>query len=426
MAIQQIGMTRTESKPGLYLKDEKIPQRTVSDYVLAPDYYTAPIIGGGGRTGGVATPQINLGSQNVDSAVTSAQSGVLAAQKGTQALIDARPDVQKSINLMGDQINGIVNAGNNIGRTADALGQDILNVRQSAEDLRPYADKLQEYAGNMWNQGINLGGQGQDLLAQGNSLMNLNENAGGLVGEMVKMLGMIDPEAYVSMGAADVQRSQENARAQMERSLTRAGADASSLKTAAMQTQFAQALAGALAGAKTRLRVQGVKDRFAALGTAMDKAQETIKSGIETMNTALGYEKQASQNQKDAGDLIAKMGDLQVEAGKLRTDQGKLYGDQADKYAEAGALADKIGNMSIDYANSLVKAYGNETSAYTAVSEAQLAAAKFYQTEEAQNNEIALANQKAQLQTNQTNAGLQETFMQTAKKNKFTSYGSWL
>ncbi len=170
--------------------------------------------------------------------------------------------------------------------------------------------------------------------------------------------------------------------------------------------------------------MQGIKDRFAALGTALGAAESLVKQGVDTMQTALGYQSQASKNQADAGNIIAKMGDLQVQAGNLQAQQGKLYGDQADAYARAGALADRIGGLSLDYANSLVKAYGNETAAYNAVSEAQLAAAKYYQNEEAmqldrdsQSNQIALANQRAQIQTNQINAGLQERWLANGKKN---------
>ena len=404
---------------------------------LSPTYYNAPTIASGssgvrsssvvgvGNSNNGGNGGINLGGANVTAGLTAAQGGLTSAQSGVGAVVAARPDIQNSINLMGQNINDIIGAGGNIGRAADAMNQDIANVRTTAQNLRPYADELQRYAGEMWNEGINLGGQGQDLMAQGNSLLNLNANAGGLVGEIVKSLGMIDPNAYVSMGAADVQSGYNNAQEQLTRNLTRAGADASSLKTAAMQTQLAQGLAGALAGAKTRLRVQGVKDRFAALGTALQSAESIVKQGVDTMQTALGYQTQASQNQTNAGNLIAKMGELQAEAGNLQAQQGRLYGDQASAYASAGNLADRIGGLSLDYANSLVRAYGNETSAYNAITEAQLAAAKFYQGEESlqierekQSNEIALANQRAQLQTNEINAGLQKTYMSNYKNLK--------
>ena len=392
-----------------------------------------------GLAGQASSAKINLG--NYESQI----GGVAGAMGGTAAAIGRAADamnqpITQMAGAAGAMTPVIQNIGTaaagmqpiiaNVGTAADAMGQDIANVRTTAQNLRPYADELQRYAGEMWNEGINLGGQGQDLMAQGNSLLNLNANAGGLVGEIVKSLGMIDPNAYVSMGAADVQSGYNNAQEQLTRNLTRAGADASSLKTAAMQTQLAQGLAAALSGAKTRLRVQGIKDRFAALGTAMQSAESLVKQGVETMNTALGFQKGASENQASAGNLIAKMGELQTEAGKLQAKQGDLYGQQGqlqkgmgDLYGQqasaqaqqarlygdvAGARAQQAAayktqadvqaqqaqaynlaanlaqaglNIDLNYADALVKAYGNETSAYKNLTAAQQAAADYYANE---------------------------------------------
>lgn len=392
-----------------------------------------------GLAGQANATKVNLG--NYESQI----SGVAGALGGTAAQIGRTADaMSQPIEQMSAAAGGmtpiIANIGTaaagmqpiiaNVGAAADAMGQDIANVRTTAQNLRPYADELQEYARTLWQQGINLGGQGQDLMAQGTSLMNLDANAGGLVGEVMKSLGMIDPNAYVSMGAADVQSSFNNAQQQMMRNLTRAGADASSLRTAAMQTQLASSMAAALSGAKTRLRVQGVKDRFAALGQATDIARGLINSGTETMNSALGYQTQASQNQANAGGLIAKMGELQATAGNLQARQGDLYGQQGqlqkgmgDLYGQqasaqaqqaklygdvAGARAQQASvyksqadvqaqqaqaynlaanlaqaglNIDLNYADALVKAYGNETSAYKNLTAVQQAAADYYANE---------------------------------------------
>ncbi len=392
-----------------------------------------------GLAGQANATKINLG--NYESQI----GGVAGAMGGTAAAIGRAADamnqpIAQMAGAAGAMTPVIQNIGTaaagmqpiiaNVGAAADAMGQDISNVRQTAQDLRPYADELQRYAGDMWQQGVNLGGQGQDIMAQGTSLMNLNPNAGGLVGEVMKTLAMLDPDAYVSMGAADVQGSYSNAQQQMMRNLTRAGADASSLRTAAMQTQLASSMAAALSGAKTRLRVQGIKDRFAALGQATDMARGLINTGTETMNSALGFQSRASQNQADAGNLIAKMGDLQATAGQLQARQGDLYGQQGqlqkgmgDLYGQqasaqaqqarlygdvAGARAQQASayqaqanvqaqqaqaynlaanlaqaglNIDLNYADALVKAYGNETAAYKNLTAAQQAAANYYADE---------------------------------------------
>ncbi len=392
-----------------------------------------------GLAGQASSAKINLG--NYESQI----GGVAGAMGGTAAAIGRAADamnqpIAQMAGAAGAMTPVIQNIGTaaagmqpiiaNVGRAADAMGQDISNVRHTAQDLRPYADELQRYAGDMWQQGVNLGGQGQDIMAQGTSLMNLNPNAGGLVGEVMKTLAMLDPDAYVSMGAADVQGSYSNAQQQMMRNLTRAGADASSLRTGAMQTQLASSMAAAIAGAKTRLRVQGVKDRFAALGQATDIARGLINTGTETMNSALGFQSRASQNQTDAGNIIAKMGDLQATAGQLQARQGDLYGQQGqlqkgmgDLYGQqasaqaqqaklygdvAGARAQQAAayktqadvqaqqaqaynlaanlaqaglNIDLNYADALVKAYGNETAAYKNLTAAQQAASDYYANE---------------------------------------------
>lgn len=69
-------------------------------------------------------------------------------------------------------------------------------------------------------------------------------------------------DTYVGQAAADTQSSFENAKGQMERNLSRMGVNPNSGRFAALQQNWARALAAATTGAKTRARQQGSEINF--------------------------------------------------------------------------------------------------------------------------------------------------------------------
>lgn len=69
-------------------------------------------------------------------------------------------------------------------------------------------------------------------------------------------------DTFVGQAAADTQSSFENAKGQMERGLSRTGVNPNSGRFAALQQNWARALAAATTGAKTRARQQGSEINF--------------------------------------------------------------------------------------------------------------------------------------------------------------------
>ena len=221
------------------------------------------------------------------------------------------------------------------------MGQGIAGTYGAANDVRglgqqltPYMDTFKNYGNQMFSQGDALMGQGNSVIGQGQGILGMNANMGGLGGEYVKWLQSINPNSFVAMAAADTQRAGQNALGQMDRSLSRSGVDAGSARSAALKQQYAQSLASALAGAKTRARVQGLQAQGTALQGATGVAGNLIGAGTQLTGQGLQSQAQAGQMQSQAvqtgqaaGNMLNAAGQLQSQGAQLQAAQGRGYGD---------------------------------------------------------------------------------------------------
>jgi hypothetical protein len=248
--------------------------------------------------------------------------------------------------------------------TANRMGGNISQIEGSANRLTPFADTLQNYGSTLWTQGRDIYGQGQGFMGTGNSILNMNADPNSLAGQYVAAMRSIDPNRYVSMAAADVQSSFSNAQGQMQRSLGRQGVAADSGRSAALQQQWAQALAAAQSGAKTRARMVGSKEKLAALQSGLGVATGLINTGSGVAQLGIQAQGTAGNMQNSAAGIVGTQGQLFGQAGQLRA-------SQAGVQLSAGQLQGQSGQLSVSAANA-------SASAAQMASQAQMQAANYY------------------------------------------------
>lgn len=315
-----------------------------------------------------------------------AQQGVGAAQNALNGLnLNVLPALQSgagSLRSLATQTNQFADQA---AQSAAGMGQDIGAVRGQAaavgaqgQALLPYAQTIRGMADTLWNQGLNLAGQG-------GSIMALDETAPGLAGEITRWVQSIDPDKYVSMAAADVLSSGDNAAGQMLRAATRSGLDASSSAMQAQRQKLYASLAATLAGAKTRARQQGLAERGDALKAALSAAQGLLEQGMKGQTAGMEGQASAANVEAKAGDLMAASGQLYGTAGNLGASQAKAYTDAGqlkkaagDLEGQAASLMATWGNLSLNGARTLVDAYGTAANASNALANMQAKAAQYY------------------------------------------------
>jgi len=293
---------------------------------LITDYDYKPIYGialDSGRTAGaVALNYGRLADASIRNMTGAAQAGIDSVNSQANS---AYPYIEQGAQSFAGMQQGITGAYNAAG-----------NVRSSAASITPYMDTFRGYGNSLFNQGNALLGQGGHITGQGQGILDMNAGMGGLGGEYVKWLQSINPDSFVSMAASDAQRSGQNAQGQIDRGLSRSGVDAGSARSAALKQQYAQALASAMAGAKTRARIQGKQMQGTALQGAVQTAGSLVGQGSQITGQGLQAQGLAGQMQQNAvqagqtaGQLYGAAGNLQAQGAQLQGQQGAGYGNLA-------------------------------------------------------------------------------------------------
>ena len=334
-----------------------------------------------------------------DSIVSSARQGVAqvlslgsqstrdieSARKSAADMSGAITNVNDQAGLLNQQA-GIINAqAGEVNAQAGVVGKTAEQVLAESEALKPYADQLQQYAGQLWNEGTSIFGQGSDIVGLGQGILDLDENAGGIIGQYVKSLKQFDPRRYVAQAAADVQGAFDNTKGQLSRELSRSGVNLSGGAALAQKRLLAQTYAATLAGAKTRAWQTGATEQLNANRTALSDAMALLKQGTDTQaqgaqvqQTGVSAQDAAAGVQANVVSGKAKAGDLQTQAGQLKTQAGQLQKSAADTQAQAGTLYGDAGDLAAKqsaayaqaaqantgYLSALNTAYGNLTDAY--------------------------------------------------------------
>ena len=305
---------------------------------------------------------LNWGRSSADDAVKTAQSGLNTVLSGGGV-------IQSAIGNMNNQASNVIGQANLVNRTAD-------DTRSVYDRLTPLADTLKGYGDDLWTKGMSLTEQANDVFGQGGALVRMDPNATGLAGEYIKYWNSLSPDRYVSQAASDTQAAQQNAMDQAQRNLSRMGVSPTSGAYGALQKQYQQTLATALAAAKTKARQVGLDQQAAQLDKMVGAANTLYNMGNQTQSQALAAQGAAADAQKGAGSIISAQGSGYAQVADLQAKAGALFGSAADIFGNAGKLQDT-------YLNTLNTAYHN-------LSSAQLAAADYYR--QAVATEVAAVN----------------------------------
>lgn len=279
-------------------------------------------------------------------------------------------DAQRSakiVNTMADQ--AAASAG---GMTQDinAVRKSAANVESTASQISPIAAILGGYGDDIWNQANGQVNTGNQILGVGSSMLSLDPSVGGIAGEYAKLYNALAGDKAASRAAADVQSSYSNAYGQLVRDLSRRGVSSSSGNALALRQQFDQALATALAGAKTLARNGAIKDQASMLGSITNAANALIGSGNQTISVGQAGQANAITAKNSAVNAIQQQGALQAQAGNLHASAGNLGAAQASAYTNAGKLYEESANIVNSALNAFNSANANINSAMSAVNSA--------------------------------------------------------
>ena len=237
----------------------------------------------------------------------------------------------------------------NVSRQGDAVNATAGNLDANAETLTGYSKELAE-------SGRLLNAEGAAGFADARNLMELNPNAGGLIGQYIDNINAFDPNALVSRAASDVQASMQNQTAQMERDLARRGVSPTSGAFVALRQKAARDTAVATAGAKTSYALTGLNQKNTVLRNALTDALNIKANATTTTNAGTTAINAAAGAEKSAADVWSAKGDLQYKAGALYDSAGQLVAKQGDLYNAAANASTGLANASTSAANAITNA----------------------------------------------------------------------
>lgn len=274
-----------------------------------------------------------------------ANAGASAAQGGINAILGGKSQIDNSVANMNAQAANVVEQANKVNATAN-------EAKGVFDKLSSTASLLGDYGTTMFGEGSKLSTQAQSLLGQGAALMNLDPNAGGLVGEFVKYWNSLSPDRLVSQAASDTQASFQNAQGQLARDLSRRGVSASSGAYANLQKQASLALATALSAAKTKAREAGLAAQSTQLEKMLTAANQTIAQGAQLENSALNAMGAGASAQSQSASVSEQQASGLSQVAQLQASAAQLFGSAANIYGASGQLNNQfLSNLQSAYAN---------------------------------------------------------------------------
>jgi hypothetical protein len=295
----------------------------------------------------VHNPGITAGNiaHNYESATENSLNQMIQAAKDSVASAANTAGMTQSVNgaisNMQSQADKMGAAADNVGKQAGIVSDYAGKVSGVADSLTPYAQSLKDYADGVF-------GQGQTLVAQGNQLLGTWENFAPLVGKYTSALQSLNPNNQVSLAARDVQSSFQNTQGQNTRAMSRMGVDPSSGAYQAQKAQWDQALATALAGAKTRARNQGLQEQITALANGLNLGSNVTQAGAQIGTQGAGLMANAGDLMGNAANVLNSQGGLYNTAGGLANASGQLSGTQADIFQGNAALQQSAAQLALN------------------------------------------------------------------------------
>lgn len=293
------------------------------------------------------------GDAAIAGSVGAANSGVGAAQSAATNALAAQSANASQVRMINSDAEGVRAQAGAVSGIAGGMAQDSAALRGDAATLRGNA-------GDMW-------GQSRGWFDTGNDMLNLNPNATGMSGEFNKYYNSLSPENLVSFAASDAQKSVNNTRGQLVRTLSGMGVSPGSAAFGAALAKTRQYEAALLAGVKTRARLLGIDKQGSALAQGMQMAISATGVGTSLANSAINATQGAASATGQAAGVETQRGNLEATAGQLR--QG------------AGNLSATAAGITTGSANAVTSAQSAVTGAYDSVARAQQTAADYYSTQ---------------------------------------------
>lgn len=311
-----------------------------------------------------------------------------AAENALNQMVDAARNVANSTGKNNSELTANVNGSitnmqsqaDKMNATAEEIGKSAASVSDwagkvglTADSLTPYAQAMKDYASSVY-------GQGQSLVDQGNALLGTWSNFAPLVGKYTDALKSLSPDNQVSLAAHDVQNSYQNTQSQNARALSRMGVDPSSGAYQAQKAQWDQALATALAGAKTRARNTGLQEQITALASGLGVGSNLAQAGATIGTQGTSAMTQAGSLLGNAADIIKGQGSLYGTAGTLEGTAGNLKSSQASVYGNAGQLQQAAGQLALSLG---AQTESQNLAAQSLLQEALASASSYYNSQAA-------------------------------------------
>ena len=294
----------------------------------------------------IQTNAANAVSSNAAAAQAAIGQSTAASQQAFNAAQAAQAANQGQVSLINTDAEALRRQAGTVSGIAQGMATDTSALRGDAATLR-------SSAANLWGQGQNWFGIGSDIV-------NLNPNATGIGGEWSRYYSSLSPDSLVSFAASDAQRSIENTRGQLARTLSGMGVSPGSAAYGAALAKARQYETALLAGVKTRARMLGIEKQGDALAQGMQMAISATGLGQNLANAAVGATQAAVGAQGQAANVEQARGGLEVQAGQLTQGAGNL-----------AATAAQVGTAGV---NAL-------TNAANSLANAQQTAADYYSTQ---------------------------------------------
>lgn len=291
----------------------------------------------------VASPGLTFGKAAVGygNAAENALQQMVSSAQSAVSQAGANATTPGAISGVQGAASDVRNTAGLIGNQASAVNDWAKQVGQTAHGLTPYAQSMQEYAQQIY-------GNGQNLVDQGKTILGSWEKFSPLLETYTGALKQLDPNSQVSMAAQDVQSSYQNAQGQNARTLSRMGVDPSSGAYQSQKQQWDQALATALAGAKTRARNSGLQEQITQLAQGLNLGGNLAQTGAGIAGQGAGEMVNGANVLGNAAGIVQGQGQLQSSAGQLAQSAGGLYGSQANAQQAAGQLEQAAGQLAMN------------------------------------------------------------------------------
>lgn len=279
-----------------------------------------------------------------------ASSGVTAAQQAAANAQAAQAANAQQVRLINTAGQGVTEAAGRVSGIAGGMAQDTAQARADAETLRSRAS-------DMWAQASPYATMGADIV-------NLNPNATGLAGAFGNYFRSLSPDSLVSFAASDAQRSIENTRGQLVRTLSGMGVTPGSAAYGAALARSKQYESALLAGVKTRAHLLGIEKQGEAIQQGMQMALQSGELGNQIAQASVQASQAAGAASGRAADIEAARGGLEAQAGGLQS--------------RAGELAATAAGVTTQGAQAVTAAQQGVAGAYANLANAQQAAAEYY------------------------------------------------